>query len=38
MKDTLISLESTWYIGDNDTEYGSIPFEQIYSLLLIVYF
>src|SRR5690554_2716502 len=34
MKDTQISLESTWYIGDNDTEYGSIPIEQIYSLVL----
>lgn len=31
---TQISLESTWYVGDDDTEYGSLPLEQTYSLVL----
>jgi hypothetical protein len=34
IKNTQISLESAWYIGDDDTEYGSIPIEQTYSLVL----
>ncbi|NLY91899.1 MAG: hypothetical protein GX081_09910 [Firmicutes bacterium] len=38
LKNTPISLESTWYLGDKTTEYGSIPIKQAYSLLVRVDF
>lgn len=38
IKDTQISLEGTWYVGKDETEYGSLPIERVYSLVFRVDF
>lgn len=38
LKNTRISLEGAWYVGDDDTEYGSLPVEWVYSLVFEVDF
>lgn len=38
IKDTQISLEGTWYVGKDETEYASLPIERVYSLVFRVDF